>query len=168
MLARMTRGLREPRTRCRREDARAVSILQRSLAKLAKANAKITLGCDTGLEDLSVRHGRAARAGKHGQGRHDADAGDRLGHEPGGQYSGSTRRACSRQGKKPISWCSTRILWRTSRTRSGSRAVYVKGAEVDRVSLRPSLTREVANCQSGGRWPFPFPVRLAVYGVAGA
>ena len=26
-------------------------ILQRSLARLAKANAKITLGCDTGLED---------------------------------------------------------------------------------------------------------------------
>ena len=38
------------------------AILQRSLARLAKANAKITLGCDTGPRGSPVRSGRTARA----------------------------------------------------------------------------------------------------------
>ena len=85
VIARMKRtfGNRDPaaveRTRTQ------YAILQRSLAKLARANAKITLGLRHRPRRSSVRHGGAARAGKHGQGRHDADAGHRRRDEPAGR-----------------------------------------------------------------------------------
>ena len=52
VIARMKKAYENPDPAARRTDARPqYAILQRSLARLARANAKITLGCDTGLED---------------------------------------------------------------------------------------------------------------------
>jgi imidazolonepropionase-like amidohydrolase len=51
LIARMKRAYESPDPAAVERTRAQYAILQRSLARLAKANAKITLGCDTGLED---------------------------------------------------------------------------------------------------------------------
>ncbi len=78
------------------------AILERSLARLARANAKITLGCDTGLEDhlfgMSEQHELESMV----KGGMTPDAGHRRGHEPAGRvpqahHNGGAR---TRQGSR--------------------------------------------------------------------
>ena len=98
------------------------AILQRSLARLAKANAKITLGCDTGLEDHLFGMSE----------QHELESMVKAGMTPMQVIVAATSRpaeylkldedgrACAGKGSQ-LSWCSTRIRWTTSRTRSGFR-----------------------------------------------
>jgi imidazolonepropionase-like amidohydrolase len=51
LIARMKKAYESPDPAAVERTRAQYAILQRSLARLAKANAKITLGCDTGLED---------------------------------------------------------------------------------------------------------------------
>ena len=121
------------------------AILQRSLAKLAKANAKITLGCDTGLEDLLF--GMAEQ--------HELESMVGAGMTPMQVIVSATSRAAEYLGLDETGVLAAGKdadflvldanplddITNTQRISS----VYVKGAEVDRASLRPSLTREPGN-----------------------
>ena len=145
VLARMTRAY-ENRDPAAVERTRAqYSILQRSLAKLAKANAKITLGCDTGLEDHLF--GMAEQ--------HELESMVRAGMTPMQVIVSATSRAAEYLGLDEMGVLAAGKeadflvldanplddITNTQRISS----VYVKGAEVDRASLRPSLTREPGN-----------------------
>jgi imidazolonepropionase-like amidohydrolase len=121
------------------------AILQRSLARLANANAKITLGCDTGLEDhlfgLSEQH--------------ELESMVKAGMTPmqvivaattrPAEYLKLAKMGALAPGKEAnflvLDANPLDDITNTQRIR----ALYVRGVEVDRASLRPSLTRTFTN-----------------------
>jgi imidazolonepropionase-like amidohydrolase len=121
------------------------AILQRSLARLAKADARIILGCDTGLEDHLF--GMAEQ--------HELESMVRGGMTPmqvivaatsrPAEYLKLTRMGTLAAGKDAdFLVLDANPLDEITNTQRISR-IYIKGAEVDRASLRPSLTRAFAN-----------------------
>jgi len=116
-------------------------ILQRSLARLAKANAKITLGSDTGLEDHLFGMSE----------QHELESMARAGMTPMQVIVAATSRPAEylkleKMGAlAPGKDANFLVLdanplddiTNTQRIH----AIYVKGAEVDRAALRPALTK---------------------------
>ena len=121
------------------------AILQRSLAKLAKVNAKIILGCDTGLEDHLFGMSE----------QHELESMVNAGMTPMQVIVAATSRAAEylkldkmgvlAPGKEAdFLVLDANPLDNITNTQRISR-IYIKGAEVDRAALRPSLTRVVTN-----------------------
>src|SRR3989475_4860133 len=121
------------------------AILQRSLAKLAKVNAKIILGCDTGLEDHLFGMSE----------QHELESMVNAGMTPMQVIVAATSRAAEylkldKMGVLAVGKeadflvLDANPLDNIMNTQRISR-IYIKGAEVDRAALRPSLTRIVAN-----------------------
>jgi imidazolonepropionase-like amidohydrolase len=120
-------------------------ILQRSLARLAKANAKIVLGCDTGLEDHLFGMSE----------QHELESMVNAGMTPmqvivaatsgAAEYLKLTRMGTLAAGKEAdFLVLDGDPLDNITNTQRISK-IYLKGAEVDRAALRPSLTRVFAN-----------------------
>ena len=118
---------------------------QRSLAKLAKANAKIILGSDTGLEDHLFGMSE----------QHELESMANAGMTPMQVIVAATSRPADylqlkRMGTlaagKDASFLvlDANPLENIVNTQRISR-IYIKGAEVDRASLRSSLTRTSPN-----------------------
>jgi imidazolonepropionase-like amidohydrolase len=121
------------------------AILQRSLARLAKANAKITLGCDTGLEDHLFGMSE----------QHELESMVKTGMTPmqvivaatsrPAEYLKLTKMGALGPGKEAnflvLDANPLDDITNTQRIRT----LYVRGVEVDRASLRPSLTRTFPN-----------------------
>jgi imidazolonepropionase-like amidohydrolase len=121
------------------------AILQRSLAKLAKSNAKIILGSDTGLEDHLFGMSE----------QHELESMVKAGMTPMQVIVAATSR--------PAEYLKLDRLGMLARGKEASFLVldaspleditntqrifriYIKGVEVDRVALRPSLTRTSGN-----------------------
>lgn len=121
------------------------AILQHSLAKLSKANAKIILGCDTGLEDHPFGMSE----------QHELESMTNAGMTPMQVIVAATSRAAEylkldkmgvlAPGKEAdFLVLDANPLDNITNTERIS-SLYIKGAEVDRASLRPSLTRTQAN-----------------------
>ena len=120
-------------------------ILQRSLARLAKANAKITLGSDTGLEDHLFGMSE----------QHELESMVKGGMTPMQVIVAATSRPAEylklekmgalAPGKEAnflvLDANPLDDITNTQRIRT----LYVRGVEVDRPSLRPSLTRTFSN-----------------------
>ena len=120
-------------------------ILQRSLAKLTRANAKIILGCDTGLEDHLFGMSE----------QHELESMVNAGMTPMQVIVASTSRAAEylkldnmgvlAPGKEAdFLVLDANPLDNITNTQRISR-IYIKGAEVDRAGLRTSLTRIATN-----------------------
>jgi imidazolonepropionase-like amidohydrolase len=121
------------------------AILQRSLAKLARANAKITLGSDTGLEDHLF--GMAEQ--------HELESMVKAGMTPMQVIVAATSRPAAYLKLAKMGTLAPGMdadflvldanplddITNTQRIST----IYMKGAEVDRAALRPSLTRAFAN-----------------------
>jgi imidazolonepropionase-like amidohydrolase len=121
------------------------AILQRSLAKLARANAKIILGSDTGLEDHLFGMSE----------QRELESMANAGMTPMQVIVSATSRAAEylkldkmgvlAAGKEAsFLVLDANPLDNITNTQKISR-IYIKGAEVDRAALRPSLTRSFAN-----------------------
>src|SRR5262245_54594333 len=121
------------------------AILQRSLAKLAKANAKIILGSDTGLEDHPFGMSE----------QHELESMAKAGMSPMQVIvSATSRRAeylkLDRLGVLAAGQPATVLvldanpLDNITNTQRIS-GIYVKGVEVDRTALRESLTKAFQN-----------------------
>ena len=117
------------------------AILQRSLARLARPTRRITLGCDTGLEDHLFGYVRAARARKHGRGRHDAVAGDRRGDEPAGGIPQAREDGRARAGKGSRFPGARRQSARRHPNTQRIAGIYIGGKPVDRAALRAALQK---------------------------
>src|SRR5947199_1347208 len=115
------------------------AILQRSLARLAKSNAKITLGCDTGLEDHPFGVSE----------QHELESMVKAGMTPMQVIVAATSRAAEylkldRMGVlaagKEASFLvlDANPLDNITNTQRISK-IYIKGAEVDRAALRRTL-----------------------------
>jgi imidazolonepropionase-like amidohydrolase len=145
VLARMTRAYENRDAAAVERTRMQYAILQRSLAKLATANAKIALGCDTGLEDYLF--GMAEQ--------HELESMVKAGMTPMQVIVAATSRAAEYLGLATMGTLAAGMeasflvldanplddITNTQRI-SG---IYMKGTEVDRASLRPSLTRESGN-----------------------
>ena len=121
------------------------AILQRSLAKLARANAKITLGCDTGLEDHLFGMSE----------QHELESMVKGGMTPMQVIVAATSRPAEYLKLARIGTLAPGMeadflvldanpLDDITNTQRISK-IYIKGGEVDRASLRPSLTRTSPN-----------------------
>ena len=121
------------------------AILQRSLARLANANAKIILGSDTGLEDHLFGMSE----------QRELESMAKAGMTPMQVIVAATSRPAeylklSKMGtlaagkEADFLVLDANPLDDITNTQRISR-MYVKGAEVDRASLRPSLTRALTN-----------------------
>ena len=121
------------------------AILQHSLARLAKANAKITLGCDTGLEDHLFGMSE----------QHELESMVKAGMTPMQVIVAATSRPAEylklakmgtlAAGKEAdFLVLDANPLDDITNTQRISK-IYMKGAEVDRASLRPSLTKTFTN-----------------------
>jgi imidazolonepropionase-like amidohydrolase len=117
------------------------SILQQSLAKLAKADAKIILGSDTGLEDHLFGMSE----------QHELESMSDAGMAPMQVIVSATGRAAEylklenmgvlAPGKEAdFLVLDGNPLDNITNTQRIAR-IYIKGAEIDRAALRPSLTR---------------------------
>jgi imidazolonepropionase-like amidohydrolase len=121
------------------------AILERSTAKLAKAGAKITLGCDTGLEDHLF--GPAEQ--------HELVNMVKAGMTPmqvivaatsrAAEYLKLTQMGTLAAGKQADFLVLDGNPLDDIRNTQRISKLYVKGAEVNRASLRPSLTRISSN-----------------------
>jgi imidazolonepropionase-like amidohydrolase len=120
-------------------------ILQRSLARLAKANAKITLGCDTGLEDHLFGMSE----------QHELESMVKAGMTPmqvivsatsrPAEYLKLTKMGVLAPGKDAdFLVLDANPLDDITNTQRIS-TLYINGIEIDRASLRPSLTRVLTN-----------------------
>jgi imidazolonepropionase-like amidohydrolase len=145
VIARMkkTFGPRDPAALARTRTQ--YGILQRSLARLARANAKITLGCDTGLEDHLFGMSE----------QHELESMAMAGMTPmqvivaatsrPAEYLKLTAMGVLAAGKEAdFLVLDANPLDNITNTQRISR-VYIRGAEVDRLAMRPSLTRTFAN-----------------------
>ena len=121
------------------------AILQHSLARLAKANAKITLGCDTGLEDHLFGMSE----------QHELESMVKAGMTPMQVLVAATSRPAEylkldkmgvlAAGKEAdFLVLDANPLDDITNTQRISK-IYMKGAEVDRAALRPSLTKTFTN-----------------------
>jgi imidazolonepropionase-like amidohydrolase len=121
------------------------AILQRSLAKLARANAKIALGCDTGLEDhlfgMSEQHELESMVGG---GMTPMQVIVAATSRPA-EYLKLARMGTLAPGMEAdFLVLDANPLDDITNTQRISK-VYIKGGEIDRASLRPSLTKAAAN-----------------------
>jgi imidazolonepropionase-like amidohydrolase len=121
------------------------AILQRSLAKLAKANAKIALGCDTGLEDhlfgLSEQHELESMVNAGMTPMQVIVAATSVAAE----YLKLDKMGVLAAGKEAdFLVLDANPLDNITNTQRISK-IYVKGVEVDRNSLRAALTRTLPN-----------------------
>jgi imidazolonepropionase-like amidohydrolase len=121
------------------------AILQRSLAKLAKANAKIALGCDTGLEDhlfgLSEQHELESMVNAGMTPMQVIVAATSAAAE----YLKLDKMGVLSAGKEAdFLVLDANPLDNITNTQRISK-IYVKGVEVDRNSLRAALTRPLPN-----------------------
>ena len=145
VIARLRKGY-ENRNPTAAERARTqYAILQHSLAKLAKANAKIILGCDTGLEDhlfgMSEQHElesmvNAGMTPMQVIVSATSRAAEYLKLDKMGMLAAGKEADFLVLGANPLD-----SIINTQRI-SG---MYIKGVEVDRAALRPSLTRTFTN-----------------------
>jgi imidazolonepropionase-like amidohydrolase len=140
VIARMKKAYESPNPAAVERTRTQYAILQRSLARLAKANAKITLGCDTGLEDhlfgLSEQH--------------ELESMVKAGMTPmqvivaatsrPAQYMKLTKMGTLASGKEADFLVLDRNPLDDITNTQRISKIYMKGAEVDRASLRPSLT----------------------------
>ena len=121
------------------------AILQRSLARLAKANAKITLGSDTGLEDHVFGMSE----------QHELESMAKAGMTPMQVIVAATSRPAEylklakmgtlAAGKEAdFLVLDANPLDDITNTQRISK-IYIKGFEVDRAALRPSLTKAFTN-----------------------
>jgi imidazolonepropionase-like amidohydrolase len=145
VIARMKNAYEKPDPAAVERTRAQYGILQRSLARLAKANAKITLGCDTGLEDHLF--GMAEQ--------HELESMVRAGMTPMQVIVAATSRAAEylklqtmgtlAAGKEAdFLVLDANPLDDITNTQRISK-IYMKGAELDRAALRPSLTRASRN-----------------------
>jgi imidazolonepropionase-like amidohydrolase len=141
VIARMKKSYERPDPAAVDRARTQYAILQRSLARLAKANANITLGPDTGLEDhlfgLSEQH--------------ELESMVKAGMTPmqvivaatsrPAQYMKLTKMGTLAAGKDADFLVLDRNPLDDITNTQRISKIYMKGAEVDRASLRPSLTR---------------------------
>jgi imidazolonepropionase-like amidohydrolase len=141
VIARMKKAYERPDPAAVERARTQYAILQRSLARLAKANANITLGPDTGLEDhlfgLSEQH--------------ELESMVKAGMTPmqvivaatsrPAQYMKLTKMGTLAAGKDADFLVLDRNPLDDITNTQRISKIYMKGAEVDRASLRPSLTR---------------------------
>jgi imidazolonepropionase-like amidohydrolase len=121
------------------------AILQRSLTRLARASAKIILGCDTGLEDhlFGMAEQRELESMVKG-GMTPMQVIVAATSRPA-EYLKLTKMGSLAPGKDAdFLVLDANPLDDITNTQRISR-IYVKGVEVDRDSLRPSLTRAFTN-----------------------
>jgi imidazolonepropionase-like amidohydrolase len=141
VVARMSKAYENPDPAAVERARAQYGILQRSLARLARANAKITLGPDTGLEDHLF--GLAEQ--------HELESMAKSGMTPMQVIVAATSRPAAylkldkmgtlAPGKEAnFLVLDANPLDDITNTQRISK-IYMKGAEVDRASLRPSLTR---------------------------
>jgi imidazolonepropionase-like amidohydrolase len=141
VVARMSKAYENPDPAAVERTRAQYGILQRSLARLAGANAKITLGPDTGLEDHLF--GLAEQ--------HELESMAKSGMTPMQVIVAATSRPAAylkldkmgtlAPGKEAdFLVLDANPLDDITNTQRISK-IYMKGAEVDRASLRPSLTR---------------------------
>jgi imidazolonepropionase-like amidohydrolase len=141
VIARMRKGYEKRDPAALERTRTAYGILQRSLARLARANAKITLGCDTGLEDHLFGMSE----------QHELESMVRAGMTPmqvivaatsrPAEYLKLARKGVLAPGRDAdFLVLDANPLDDITNTQRISR-MFVKGAEVDRAALRPSLTK---------------------------
>jgi len=145
VIARLRKGYENRNPTATERTRTQYAILQHSLAKLAKANAKIILGCDTGLEDHLFGMSE----------QHELESMVNAGMTPMQVIVSATSRAAEylkldkmgmlAAGKEAdflvLDANPLDSIINTQRI-SG---MYIKGVEVDRAALRPSLTRTFTN-----------------------
>ena len=145
VIARMTKAYENPDPAAVERTRTQYAILQRSVARLAKANAKITLGSDTGLEDHLF--GMAQQR--------ELESMVKAGMTPMQAIVASTSRPAEylklakmgtlAAGKEAdFLVLEANPLEDITNTQRISK-IYMNGVEVDRASLRPSLTRVFTN-----------------------
>jgi imidazolonepropionase-like amidohydrolase len=119
------------------------AILQRSLARLARANAKITLGCDTGLEDhlFGMAEQRELESMVKG-GMTPMQVIVAATSRPAEYLKLVSMGALAAGKDADFLVLDANPLDDITNTQRIS-TIYMKGAEVDRASLRPSLTRRL-------------------------
>ena len=145
VIARMTKAYENRDAAAVERTRTQYAILQRSLAKLAKANAKIILGCDTGLEDHLFGMSE----------QHELESMVNAGMTPMQVIVSATSRAAEylklnklgvlAAGKEAdFLVLDANPLDNITNTQRISR-IYIKGVEIDRAALRPSLTKTFTN-----------------------
>ena len=145
VIARMKKAYEAPDPAAVQRARTQYAILQRSLARLAKANARITLGPDTGLEDhlfgLSEQHELESMV-KSGMTPMQVIV---AATSRPAQYMKLTKMGTLAAGKEADFLVLDRNPLDDITNTQRISKIYMKGAEVDRASLRPSLTRSLAN-----------------------
>jgi imidazolonepropionase-like amidohydrolase len=121
------------------------AILQRSLARLARANAWIMLGCDTGLEDhlFGMAEQRELESMVKG-GMTPMQVIVAATSRPAAYLKLARMGALAAGKEADFLVLDANPLDDITNTQRISK-IYIKGAEVDRASLRPSLTRPFTN-----------------------
>ena len=99
VIARMKKAYEKPGSRCGRTDAHAIRDPPAQPRETGQGQREDHARLRHRPRGSPVRHVRAARARKHGQGRHDADAGHRRGHEPAGRVPQAREDGRARGGK---------------------------------------------------------------------
>jgi imidazolonepropionase-like amidohydrolase len=141
VIARMRKGYESPNPDAVARARTQYAILQRSLAKLSRANARIILGSDTGLEDHPFGMSE----------QHELESMAAAGMTPMQVIVAATSRAAEylkldKMGllaagrEADFLVLDANPLDSITNTQRISR-IYVKGSEVNRAALRPSLTR---------------------------
>ena len=121
------------------------AILQHSLARLANASAKITLGCDTGLEDHLFGLAEQHELGSMVKGGMTPMQVIVAATSRPAEYLKLARMGVLAAGKEAdFLVLDANPLDDITNTQRISR-IYMKGAEVDRAALRPSLTKAFTN-----------------------
>jgi imidazolonepropionase-like amidohydrolase len=141
VIARMKKAYERPDPAAVERARTQYAILQRSLARLAKANANITLGPDTGLEDhlfgLSEQHELESMV-KSGMTPMQVIV---AATSRPAQYMKLTKMGTLAAGKDADFLVLDRNPLDDITNTQRISKIYMKGAEVDRASLRPSLIR---------------------------
>jgi len=145
VIARMRKGYENRDAAAVERTRTQYAILQHSLAKLAKANAKIILGCDTGLEDHLFGMSE----------QHELESMVNAGMNPMQVIVSSTSRPAEYLKLNKVGVLAAgkdanflvldaNPLDTITNTQRISK-MYIKGLEIDRASLRQSLVRTFPN-----------------------
>jgi imidazolonepropionase-like amidohydrolase len=144
-IARMRKAYENPNPAAVERTRTQYAILQHSLAKLAKANAKIILGCDTGLEDHLFGMSE----------QRELESMVNAGMTPMQVIVSATNRAAEylkldKMGRLAAGKEADFLVLDANPLDGIMNAqrisrIYIKGAEIDRAALRQSLTRTFTN-----------------------